>query len=307
MSSRLACAFLGCLVALGACRPSARDALRSELDNRDRRFAIGLASTSANPTAMRVLARWILPRELGEISGLALATDGSVFAHGDERGQIFRIDPRRGVVLKRFTIGTLKSEATDDFEGMTTAERRLFVVSSSGMLYEFAEGAAGEQVRFSAHDTQLEGQCEFEGVAWDPSLDAFLLACKDVATRDLRGHLVVYRWRLRPGDEPLAPLTIPLSRVIGTNPWKQLHPSDITVDPATGNYVIIAAQERALIVITPRGEVVRSTTLPGVHAQAEAVALTAEGILIVGDEATTRAATLTLYHWPLTAVAPVKP
>jgi uncharacterized protein YjiK len=92
--------------------------------------------------------------------------------------------------------------------------------------------------------------------------------------------------------------------VIGSNPWKDLHPSDVTVDPSTGNYVIVAAQEKALIEITPAGAVVRAVPLPGKHAQAEGVALTSDGILIVGDEATTRPASLTLYRWPLTVATP---
>ncbi len=89
--------------------------------------------------------------------------------------------------------------------------------------------------------------------------------------------------------------------MIGSNSWKELHPSDVSVDPATGNYVLIAAQEQALIEITPLGEVVSAVALPGKHKQAEGVALTGDGILIVSDEATTRPASLTLYRWPLTA------
>jgi hypothetical protein len=46
---------------------------------------------------------------------------------------------------------------------------------------------------------------------------------------------------------------------------------------------------------------VRATPLPGKHGQAEGVALSPDGILIVSDEATKRSATLTLYRWPLTA------
>jgi len=299
------CVLLGGLVTLGACRPASRNARLAELAVREKRVATGLATPTTDSTRAQLLARWILPRDLGEISGLALTPDGWVYAHGDERGEVFLIDPRRGTVLKRFTVGTLDAEAQDDFEGMTLADGRIFMVASTGRLYEFAEGAADERVRFSAHDTQLEGKCEFEGVAYDATLQAFLLACKDVAGRALRDHLVLYRWRLpRSPGEPLEPLTIPLTTVIGTNPWKSLHPSDITVDPATGNYVIVAAQEKALIVITPLGEVVRATTLPGVHAQAEAIALTADGLLIVGDEATSRPASLTLYRWPLAVTAP---
>ena len=71
--------------------------------------------------------------------------------------------------------------------------------------------------------------------------------------------------------------------------------------------MLVAAQEKALIEITPSGELVRAIPLPGKHGQAEGVALTPDGILIVGDEATNRPATLTLYRWPLTAATPGPP
>jgi len=182
------------------------------------------------------------------------------------------------------------------------------MVASNGTLYEFAEGADGERVRYTVHDTRLGHECEFEGVAFEAATGFLLLPCKTVGTKDLRDHLVLYRLRLGPGgDSALVPITIPLDKVIGSNRWKGLHPSDITVDPATGNYVLIAAREKALIEITPAGEVVRSIPLPGKHGQAEGVALTTDGILVVSDEATNRSATLTLYRWPLTAVPPGPP
>ena len=84
------------------------------------------------------------------------------------------------------------------------------------------------------HDTGLGNECEFEGVAFDPNLDALLLACKNVHTKGpLRDSLVIYRWTL-PSGSGAGPsrLTVPARPVIGANGWKGLHPSDITIDPA---------------------------------------------------------------------------
>ena len=36
-----------------------------------------------------------LPAELHEISGLAVTADGRVFAHGDEDGTVYQLDPAR--------------------------------------------------------------------------------------------------------------------------------------------------------------------------------------------------------------------
>jgi uncharacterized protein YjiK len=163
-------------------------------------------------------------------------------------------------------------------------------------------------VRYSLHDTGLGKECEFEGVAFDSSSGSLLLPCKTVGTRTLRDELVIYRWNLQQTASPrLSMLTIPLRRLIGSNSWKTLHPSDITVDPATGNYVLVASIEKGLLEITPSGEVVRSVALPGKHTQAEGLAITPGGILIVSDEASNGSATITLYRWPLPAATTGSP
>ena len=79
---------------------------------------------------------------------------------------------------------------------------------------------------------------------------------------------------------------------------KHFHPSDITVDPFTGDYVLIAGIEKAIAEITPDGHVVFARKLPPGHEQAESVAITKDSILIIGDEAKQRPAILTLYRWP---------
>jgi len=290
------------LTVLTGCRatPSA------ELSARVQRLTASLASADADPTSP--LARWLLPRELGEVSGLALMSDGRMLAHGDEWGHVFVIDPRGGALLKRFSIGASGGDTRADFEGITVVGERIIMAASNGMLYEFTEGEEGERVGFVVHDTRLGKECEFEGVAFDSAQGLVVLPCKNVRIKNLRDHLVLYRWRLEGGaDSTLGPITIPLSQVIGSNSWKDLHPSDVTVDPATGNYVLVAAQEKALIEITSRGEVVGAVPLPEKHGQSEGIALTRDGILIVSDEATSRPASLTLYRWPMRATKPGPP
>jgi hypothetical protein len=302
MTGRTAALLLGSLALLSGCRETPA----AELSARVQRLTASLAKAGDDPSSP--IARWILPREISEVSGLALMSDGRLLAHGDEWGQVYVIDPRGGAMLKHFSIGASGGDTRADFEGITVVGERIFLVASNGNLYEFAEGEDGERVGFVVHDTRLGKECEFEGVAFDSTQGILVLPCKNVGTKSLRGNLVLYRWRVTGGsDSSLAPLTIPLTRVIGSNAWKTLRPSDITVDPATGNYVLIAAQEKALVEITPLGDVIRAIPLPGKHKQAEGVALTSDGILIVGDEATTRPASLTLYRWPLTAAKPGPP
>lgn len=258
-----------------------------------------LARRTATPLAPgSPLAVWVLPRDLREISGLALTSDGRLLAHNDQRGAIFVIDPRRGVILKRFYVGQ-NHGVRGDFEGITRVGKSIYLLNSNGDLYEFPEGESEKTVRAKLFDTKLGKECEFEGVAYDPANQWLVMPCKNVGIKDLRDHLVIYRWALAETDSSrLSMISIPMADVVGTNGWKKLNPSDIAVDPATGNYVIIAAQEKAVIVLKPSGELVSSDPLPGRHQQAEGVAITGDSILIVSDEGANSSATISLFRWP---------
>jgi hypothetical protein len=244
------------------------------------------------------LAQWLLPPGLQEISGLALTSDGRLLVHDDELGQVWEIDHRRGVLVKRFSLGN--GSLAGDFEGITVADDVVYMVSGNGGLYEFREGANHARVSYVLHDTGLDEECEFEGVAFDPAINSLLLACKLVLNKDLEDSLVIFRWSLTDHGARLSKLTVPLAGIIGANDWKSVQPADISVDPHTGNYVLVAStsREKALISITPQGTVVFVRTLSALHHQPEGLAITKDSILIVSDEAATPPAILTLYRWP---------
>jgi hypothetical protein len=185
------------------------------------------------------------------------------------------------------------------------------------LLYAFREGVNGARVAYTVLDTRLGGECEFESLAFDRAINSLLLACKAVRAKSLRDSLVIFRWRLERGKgSPVSKLTVPFKRVIGSNGWDSLHPSDITIDPFNGNYVIIASREKALVEITPAGDLIFARPLPGEHAQPEGVAITRDSILIISDEkskgasaqhehrsSADQSAVLTLYRWPLPNVS----
>ena len=306
MSGRaIAAAALATCVAASACRQAdAAKAARADsttVAQREARLKRSLSvrdSGSVDSTAAtrKAVARWILPRDLDEISGIALTPDGRLLAQGDEDGQISEIDYRRGVIVKQFLVG--KPTIKGDFEGIAVAKGNVYLLESNGTIYEFREGANGERVDYTAHDTRLGKECEFEGVAFDSTIDALLLACKRVGTKNLKNEMVIYRWKLSGDGDRVSTLTVSLDKILPLIGEKHLHPSDITVDPRTGDYVLVASIEQAIVEITPSGDVVFARKLPPEHAQAESVAITSDSILIIGDESKNRPAVITLYPWP---------
>ncbi len=292
------------LLACVSCRPSEEAAAafmqNPEVAARASRFDQALSQPKPageeSQEGSAPIARWILPASLREISGIALSPDGRLFAHGDERGVVTVLDYRTGVLMKEFVVG--KRSNTVDFEGITFANETIFMIASDGDLYEFREGSGGSAVPFAIHKTKLEKECEFEGVAYDRAIESLLLACKNVRLDGLKDSLVIFRWKLKESsnDERLTRLTLPLASVAAPIQSKTMRPTDIAVDPVSGNYLLVAAQERALIEITPTGVVLFVRQLSAEHEQAEGLAITKDGVIIISDEAARTSAMITLYR-----------
>ncbi len=281
-----------------ACRetPQARAAeARAVEATRKQEFARRLALADANPTKPVPVAQWIMPSELREISGLALTSRGTVLTHDDNIGRVYEIDPKTGILLKAFS---LTGGVRGDFEAITIAGTDIYLLRSNGKIYKFKEGADAAQVPYSMYDTGLGKDCEFESMAYEADSSRLLLACKKFLQKNAPKELLIYRVPLPLGDRSATTmLKVPIKDVIGSNKWKNFHPSDINIDPVTKNYVIIASHEKGLIVVTPGGEVVRSESLPGDHRQPEGVAITLDSMLLVSDEANVMPPAITLYRW----------
>jgi hypothetical protein len=298
MSARAVTLLIGVVMGSAACRESPQASaadLRSLERTRQRQFESRLAKADANPSRPLPAALWIMPPELREISGLALTADGRLLAHDDEVGRVYVLDPRSGVILKQFTIGTA---VRGDFESIAVAGSDIYLLASNGILYQFREGEDGGGVPYSAFDLHLAHECEFESMAFEKDSDWLVMPCKRVMNKQIKDALVIYRWRLQgPESTKLSTVTIPLARLIGGTGWKGFHPSDMTIDPTTGNFVMISSHEKGLIEMTPTGDLVRARPLPSGHNQPEGVAITKDNILIISDESNKAPAAITLYRW----------
>lgn len=238
-----------------------------------------------------------LPGALREISGLAVTNDGRVLAINDEVAVVHELDIRRGTIARSFSLG--RPPIRGDFEGLAVVETRVFLVTSAGMLYESAEAGASGAVPHRTHQTGFGRRCEVEGLSYDAASASLLLACKTARSPALRDSVAILRWPLDPrrrasgarGD--IVTHAAPIARAARA---RHFHPSGVERDPRTGNYVVVAAVERALVELTPGGRVVAVRKLPAlVGEQVEAIAFARDGSLILGSEARRGPATLTVY------------
>lgn len=238
-----------------------------------------------------------LPAELREISGLAVTSDGRVFAHGDEDGTVYEIDPRTGRVTKRFALESTGKDPdlgkkrqngrlAGDFEDIAIAGDRFFLVSSNGVLVEFTEAEDGGSATYKAHPTSLDGGCEVEGLTHDPTTASLLLLCKTMRKKSERQRVTVYAWSLAGGalaDQPR--LTVPWSSLAPVTGGEEFNGSALAMTPGGRSLLMVAGPQRLFAEVGADGEPLRGGTMDKeIHPQPEALAFLPDGTLLVASE-----------------------
>ncbi len=228
--------------------------------------------------------QYILPKGLKEISGLALASDNSVYAHNDEHGIVYEIDLFDGEVKKAFALG--KPTIRADFEGIAAENGRIYLVTSSGKLFEALIVEHRKRVRFNMFDTGVGAFCEVEGLARSGQPGEFFILCKVAKLDALRRRLVIYRWSLAERTPVLEPwLNIPYAELLSEKAAEKFYPSALDWDSDRQALAILSAYSQQLIVVNEKAELLyEETWSKDDHAQAEGVLLMPSGELVVADE-----------------------
>ena len=237
--------------------------------------------------------QWRLPGRIRELSGLATTPGDRLFGHDDERAVIWEMDYREGRLIKGFAMGDPERR---DFEGIAVVDERFYLVTSSGRIYESREGADGDRMLFNTYRTGVGEMCEVEGLEFEPSDRSLLMLCKTPKDESLEESIAIFRWSLAEREVTGPPLLVPLAPLRAIFDRK-VHPSGIARHPVSGNYFIVAGPEAVLFEVTPAGEVVDGVQLDRrVHRQAEGIAFSSDGTLLLADEGGNGRARLTLYR-----------
>lgn len=230
-------------------------------------------------------AQWELHRRLREVSGLALTPDGRLFGHDDEQGIIYEIDQADGTLRKGWAFGD--PTAVGDFEGITVVDSLVYLVTSTGRLYEGREGNDGDRVPFNTYDTGVRDRCEVEGLAYDPSDRVFLLACKTPLDRGLEDVVSVFQWSHDRWTTPAeVRVRVPLDEIEARLGRDRFRPSGIARHPVTGSLFLLASQGGAgIIEVSPDGRLLDAVRLSSdSHGQPEGIAITPDRRLWIADE-----------------------
>lgn len=277
------------LAAVSACDRFQTPAQRAAAAARDSLARDSLARVVMLAAADSLHARtatdeWPLPG-MSAIGGLTMTPDGRLLVADEESGNVSEIDYRNGSVVKTFRLG--RQAIRDEFVGIaTTGNGDVFELARDGSIYHFLEGGDGNRVEFLKHDTRLGRTCDFGGVAFDGKRNSLLLACRTMKLDS--DSLLLFWWRLDRQVSRISQFQIP-------NP-DRIQPDEIALDPHTGNYVLFASKQGAIVAIRADGGVVYSVKGPADLGTTRGAAINKGTALILARQ-TTNGARLARYRW----------
>ena len=236
-----------------------------------------------------------LPQALNEVSGLAIASEDSVFAHDDERAIIYEIAIATGRTIRWFSLGS--PPARGDFEGIAAEGGRIYLITSNGHLLAADIGGHGAHMPFEIHDTGVGTACEVEGMSTAPAAGHLLILCKRPRRGLREGRILIYRWNVESPARVGAPLLDLDVRHLAFEGGRGLAPSAIEWIPADRQLAILSARDRTLLLLDESGRLLATHRLSATHhRQAEGLAVTGSGEMVIADEGGGgRPATLTVY------------
>jgi len=222
-----------------------------------------------------------MPPALREVSGLAMASADSVFAHDDEQAVVYEIQLATGRVMRRFALGDPPTRG--DFEGIAAGGGRIFLITSDGLLLSAPIGADGAHVPFERYDTGVGAACEIEGLSLSPSPGRLLILCKHIHHGRADGRLLIFEWEIDGRSPARVWRDIALPARDGGH--SRITPSSIEWAPALRQLVVISSGDRTLLVLDETGRVIGEGQLPARdHPQPEGAAVTDSGALVIADE-----------------------
>ena len=213
----------------------------------------------------------------------------------DERAIVYELDYHEGRIIKSFALGDPVMHA--DFEGIAVLAGRVWLMTSDGHLFAAAEGADGQSVQYQAFDTGHGSYCELEGLGQDSEANTLLLACKEVVSKSK--PLIVFEWHATgDGIDFVGDISVPEQEAAERIGEDRINPSGIAIDPLSGDRVMVAARQSALVRLTADGKLSEATILPknGRHRQAEGIEMTRDGHMLIADEGGDGRARLAVYR-----------
>ena len=232
-----------------------------------------------------------LPPELNEASGVAVLPDGRAVVHGDELAVAYLVDLASGRA-ERFLEARGRTRV-GDYEDVAVVGQRFFMVASDGTLLEWNLSRPADAPR--THPSVLGQSCDVESLAYVPPREAMLMICKHHGMPGAEGTVLGSWWSLKDA-RPDSGASFRIDAAQLADGQRRFSPSGAAWDPRSGHLVLVAGPDHRVAEVDVDGRVVAVGDLDAArHPQAEGIAFTPDGQLVIADEGRRSGARITVY------------
>ncbi len=243
-----------------------------------------------------------LPNKLREISGLGIdATGKYLYAVQDEDGDLFLINTTTGEIEKEGTF-----HKAGDYEGVEFANGRVFVVKSSGTLYEIINFKKENQ-ELIKYKFDFSKNSDIEGLGYDPIGNRLLISSKGKSGKGKefkfkKGIFGLDLSTMKLDEAPVYTISVEAVKQFleVNNTLEKLDklvklfqpgeefifgPSGLAVHPKTGDIYITSSVGKLLVVLHREGTIKHIVKLKKkIHEQPEGIAFAQDGTLYISNE-----------------------
>lgn len=247
-----------------------------------------------------------LPGKLDEISGLGMSTYKTLLcAIQDEKGIVFFVDKKSGKIREE-----VQFWKDGDYEGVEVVGDDVFVVKSTGTVYEIRKLATSQQ-EVLKYNSFLGRENDVEGLCYDEKNQRLLLACKGKpatgeSLETLRFKKVIYSFDLKSkalDPEPAYSITLDqIQAYLKRHPNIEkrdkfmeyfapdksnldFNPSAIAIHPKTGNLYLTSSVGKVIMVLSPKGKLLYIGKLEKkIHPQPEGIVFDDDGGMYISNE-----------------------
>lgn len=207
--------------------------------------------SGANYSNVSIEQTWELPKVLEEISGIAFLENNRIACVQDEDGSIFIFNLESLEIEEKIDFA-----GAGDYEGITTSGSTAYVLRSDGTIYKVEDFETTPDI--TEHATPLTRKQDVEGLCYDPGNNRLLLAIKEREPESdtYKGVYAVNLQTMKMGEEPVFKLQLGdaiFKDIDEKKPYNKFMPSEININPETGEIYMLAATSPMLLVLNPDG------------------------------------------------------
>ncbi len=246
----------------------------------------GAKTAAVTNDLAKVMAHWILPAELREVSGITLLDDNLMACVQDEEGAIYIYDLQQKAVTEKIPFA-----GPGDYEGIALNGNNAYILRSDGAVFEVTDFRGGKP-SVVEHKSVLAETQNTEGLAFDKKNNRLLIACKgyDEKLGNVKGVFAMSLEDKKMQHTPVISIPLDQEHVKASgkkkkNPYAALQPSSLEIHPVTGELYLLDAVNNKLLVINEQGQIQKAVVLDkNLFRQAEGLTFGADGTMYIASE-----------------------